>query len=65
MLQWQENLCRAIGLRLLKDYYVKDELLGQGSFGKVFRGYALSNPRELVAIKYIDKKSMKALEISL
>jgi hypothetical protein len=44
---------------------VKDELLGQGSFGKVFRGYALSNPREQVAIKYIDKKSMKALEISL
>jgi serine/threonine protein kinase len=39
--------------------------LGQGSFGKVYLGSLKTNPKEKVAIKYIDKKQMKGLEISL
>ncbi len=48
----------------LSDCYVKDELLGQGSFGKVYKGRN-NQTNEVIAIKYIDKKSMKPHEVSL
>lgn len=49
----------------MTDYYAKHELLGQGSFGKVYRGNLKHTASEQVAIKYIDKKQMKRMEISL
>lgn len=56
---------RQIGQRTVTDYYAKHELLGQGSFGKVYRGNLKHTASEQVAIKYIDKKQMKTMEISL
>lgn len=49
----------------MTDYFTKHELLGQGSFGKVYRGNLKNIATEQVAIKYIDKKQMKTMEISL
>jgi serine/threonine protein kinase len=43
---------------------MKDELMGQGSFGKVYKGRSKAT-NEVVAIKYIDKKAMKPHEVSL
>ena len=61
---WTLNLVKAIGPSNLNDYYIKDELLGQGSFGKVYKGRSKAT-NEVVAIKYIDKKAMKPHEVSL
>ena len=46
----------------INDSYTKSELLGQGSFGKVYKGKTKTT-EEVVAIKYIDKKAMKSHEI--
>lgn len=62
---WTLNLKKAIGQRMLSDYYVKDDLVGQGSFGKVYKGHSKMDSAEVVAIKYIDKKQMKSFEIAL
>jgi serine/threonine protein kinase len=62
---WIVNLKRAIGQRNVHDLYVSADLLGQGSFGKVYKGYPKSHPDQVIAIKYIDKKQMKPFEITL
>lgn len=59
---WITQLTKAIGNSKMSDSYTKSELLGQGSFGKVYKGKTNAT-EETVAIKYIDKKAMKAHEI--
>lgn len=60
--QWIIQLSKAIGNTKISDSYTKSELLGQGSFGKVYKGKTMAT-EEIVAIKYIDKKAMKSHEI--
>lgn len=50
---------------MLSDFYAKDDLVGQGSFGKVYKGHPKANPTEIIAIKYIDKKQLKPFELAL
>jgi len=61
---WTSNIDKVINPQRLNDFYVKDDLLGQGSFGKVYKGRSKAT-NEIVAIKYIDKKAMKPHEVSL
>lgn len=60
--RWSFQIALAIGAFKISDLYTKGDLLGQGSFGKVYKGKT-KNTEELVAIKYIDKKAMKSHEI--
>jgi hypothetical protein len=61
---WTTNIEKVINPQRLNEFYVKDDLLGQGSFGKVYKGRSKAT-NEIVAIKYIDKKAMKPHEVSL
>ncbi len=59
---WVTHLKTALNKQNIYDYYTKGDLLGQGSFGKVYKGKSRTTD-EVVAIKYIDKKAMKPHEI--
>jgi calcium-dependent protein kinase len=41
------------------NYELTDQLLGNGSFGKVFLGYMTHDKQHKVAIKILSKKKLK------
>lgn len=60
--RWKTQIELATGHSKITDKYIKSDLLGQGSFGKVYKGKSKTTD-EIVAMKYIDKKAMKPHEI--
>ena len=55
---WLQELKQATKQRNIKDYYQKENLLGKGSFGKVYKALNKGSNKK-VAIKKIRKEGMK------